>query len=231
MEEIKNLEQLENLSGVENVGEQNSQREEVQPNLNDSSSNLGKFKDPANLLSAYNNLEKEFTKKCQKLAELTKSCNQSSSEKNQSQNKDNQSSSIQENNNAIDWTTYAENFVKENPEAKKHAKEIYEILKSDKNLASSPKCLEYAFAICKNSHQKVDTENLLNDPQFLSEHIFSNNEIKEKIIKEYLLSLKNGNQMPRFISGTTQNVSVTIPENKPKTIKDASNILRKLLNT
>lgn len=230
MEEINNLEQLENLSGVENVGEQISQREEVQPNLNDSSSNLGKFKDSANLLSAYNNLEKEFTKKCQKLAELTKTHNQLCSEKNQSQNNDNQSSSNQENNKAIDWTTYAENFIKENPEAKKHSMEIYEILKSDKNLASSPKCLEYAFAICK-SNQIIDTESLLNDPQFLSEHIYSNNEIKEKIIKEYLLSLKNGNQMPRFISGTTQNVSVTIPENKPKTIKDASNILRKLLNT
>lgn len=226
MEEIKNLEQLENSSGVENVGEQNSQGEKVQSNPENSSSNLGKFKDPANLLSAYNNLEKEFTKKCQKLAELSKT-NEQLLSKNQS---DTTTILSQEENKTTDWTTYAKDFVKENPEAKKYANEIFEIVKSDKNLASSPNCLEYALAICESNH-KVDTESLLSDPQFLSEHVYSNNEIKEKIINEYLLSLKTGTQMPKFISGTTQHVNVTISEKKPKTIKDASNILRKLLNT
>ena len=35
-------------------------------------SNFGKFKDATSLLNAYNNLEKEFTKKSQKLSELMK---------------------------------------------------------------------------------------------------------------------------------------------------------------
>ena len=34
--------------------------------------NLGKFKDVSSLLTAYNNLQAEFTKKCQKLSEISK---------------------------------------------------------------------------------------------------------------------------------------------------------------
>ena len=41
----------------------------------DKGSTLGKFKDATSLLEAYNNLQKEFTRKSQKLASLTKEMN------------------------------------------------------------------------------------------------------------------------------------------------------------
>lgn len=235
MEETNYLEQPNSSTGVESVGEQNSQEEKVQPNVEDNGSNFGKFKDSASLLSAYSNLEKEFTKKSQKLAELLKSeeiKNANSTEINE--NIDNNSANEEKSDNLIhafyeddNWKTYSENFIKSNPEAKKYSSEIYDLIASDKFLSSSPNCLEYAFAIVKQKHQ-VGTENLLTNQTFLNEHILNNENIKNQIIKNYLSSLSAN--VPRFISGTTQNISVTTSENKPKTIKDASDILRKLLN-
>ncbi len=235
MEETNYLEQPNSSAGVESVGEQNSQEEIVQPNVEENGSNFGKFKDSASLLSAYSNLEKEFTKKSQKLAELLKSeeiKNANLTEINE--NIDNNSANEEKSDNSFhafyeddNWKTYSENFIKSNPEAKKYSSEIYDLIASDKFLSSSPNCLEYAFAIVKQKHQ-VGTENLLTNQTFLNEHILNNENIKNQIIKNYLSSLSAN--VPRFISGTTQNISVTTPENKPKTIKDASDILRKLLN-
>lgn len=335
MEEQKIMEQPKTLSGAGNVGEQNLHREEVQPYLEESGSTIGKFKDPASLLLAYNNLEKAFTKKSQKLAELLKANKQNSFKDNQAininQSKDEfhtdttkqnstsickntaenfnlkvqdipgfiatvNSSLAEERNNikpqasevsndisaknsesegqvslqnpshsvisqaistlqedgnfnntktapnqSLDnadnqeqykqknWTTYAKNFLSDNPDAKNYASEIFELIRTDKQLALSPNCLEYAYAITKQKHT-IDTETLLADQSFISEHILTNNKIRELFIKDYLTSLENRENIPRLISGTTQNLSVTTPAKKPKTIKDASNILKKLLN-
>lgn len=235
MDETNILEQPETLGGAGNVDEQNSYGEEAQPYLKESGSNIGKFKDSASLLEAYNNLEREFTKKSQKLAELLKN-----SGKNNNENSAQSVINLVENNFSNQqaqtekykqdgWTTYANDFILKNPDAKQFAGEMFEIIKNDKTIASSPNCLEYAFAIAKQKHQ-VSTENLLNDQTFIDKHVLNNERIKETIINDYLKSLAQGNTVPRFISGTTQNIAVTTPETKPKTIKDASNILRKLLN-
>lgn len=234
MEETNFLEQPTTSTGVESVNEQNSQGKEVQPNVEENGSNFGKFKDSASLLSAYSNLEKEFTKKSQKLAELLKSEEIKNANLNNNDVKSNDilsNSEKNENSNQAfyekdNWKTYSENFIKNNPEAKKYANEIFNLIASDKVLASSPNCLEYAFATISQKH-KVDTETLLTDQTFLDEHILNNDNIKNQIIKNYLSSLSA--EVPRFISGTTQNISVTTSESKPKTIKDASDILRKLL--
>ena len=72
MEETKNMEQPNTSETLETVGDQKAQNENVEKISEVSGSNFGKFKDLATLLSAYESLEKEFTKKSQKLAELEK---------------------------------------------------------------------------------------------------------------------------------------------------------------
>ena len=71
MEEIKSGEQpVENLKNV-----QSGIVEDIEKGtacLNENAGSLGKFKDADSLLSAYNCLQAEFTKKCQKLSELSK---------------------------------------------------------------------------------------------------------------------------------------------------------------
>lgn len=71
MEEIKSGEQpVENLENVQSgIVESDGIGTTC---LNENTGSLGKFKDTSSLLSAYNSLQAEFTKKCQKLSELSK---------------------------------------------------------------------------------------------------------------------------------------------------------------
>ncbi len=50
--------------------------ETIQYSENQEGSIFGKFKDAKSLLDAYNNLQSEFTRKCQKLAEIQKENNE-----------------------------------------------------------------------------------------------------------------------------------------------------------
>lgn len=180
----------------------------------------GKFKDATSLLEAYNSLEKEFTKKSQKLAEALKQNNQ------QAILEKNEAPPIFKQNN---WQTEVSKFFEKNPEAKKYSKEISEILIKDPELAKHSNCLEYAFALHQSKNQ-VNPANLLKDPKHV-EDIMNNNEIKQKIITEYLQNVNNKKTNLKFISGVPNIVSPTRLDNKPKTIKEASNILKKLLQS
>lgn len=68
-EQVENTE-VKNEEVVENV--ENSVSEENATSISQSGS-TGKFKDTQSLLNAYNNLQAEFTRKCQKLSELENS--------------------------------------------------------------------------------------------------------------------------------------------------------------
>ncbi len=62
MEQIQNEQTLENTQAVDTeIKEQGDSKQEV---------SLGKFKDVQSLLSAYNSLQAEFTKRCQRIKEL-----------------------------------------------------------------------------------------------------------------------------------------------------------------
>lgn len=244
MEENLVLEQPVLSDSEGSVIEQNSTEEKVQIQSEKTGSTFGKFKDAETLLNAYNSLEKEFTRKSQQLAKLkeqTNSCFTAENEKSTDlkQNIDTEQNSeilnektnnqsVETSYNKEDWKTLKDTFLSKNPDAKQFAKEISQFLIENQDVAKSPNCLEYAYLIVKQKHQ-ASPENLLNDQNYVKEHILTNQHIKDEIIKEYLSSLTAGKQMPRFISGTTQNISVTKPENKPKTIKEASMMLKKLL--
>ncbi len=62
MEELNNEKTM--IDGVETAGADEKESEQVEK------VSLGKFKDVNSLLSAYNSLQSEFTKRCQKLKEL-----------------------------------------------------------------------------------------------------------------------------------------------------------------
>lgn len=243
MEENTTLEQPVISDSEGSVIEQNSTEEKVQIQSEKTGSIFGKFKDAETLLNAYNSLEKEFTRKSQQLAKLKEqTSNLALSDKDniavennidteQNSEKLEIKTNIQTAKLSIsddDWKTLKESFLAKNPEAKQYSKEISQFLIENKDFLKSPNCLEYAYTIIKQKNQ-ARPEDLLNDQTFVKEKIMTNQSIKDEIIKEYLNSLTTGNQMPKFISGTTQSISVTRPDNKPKTIKEASMMLKKLL--
>lgn len=187
-------------------------------------SNFGKFKDATSLLNAYNSLEKEFTKKSQKLSELLK--NSDSNQELQTSETKTETLPLFKDSS---WQTKVSQFFETNPEAKAHAKEIASTIMADKFLAKNPNCLNYAYALAELKN-KVKPADLLNDPNYIEE-ILANQNIKNKVIANYLQSVSNSKHNLRFISGEANSISPTQPSNKPKSIKEASNILKKLLQS
>lgn len=211
------------------------QIEEKEDNLN-SGSTLGKFKDATSLLNAYTNLEKEFTRKSQKLKDISKELedvkmqNLAKNGENQVQNGEVSKGFVAEENKLkpqfLDksWKGKVSQFLKQNPDAQPYKSKIAQTLLSNKQLATLEDCLNLAYLIAKSGDRPAD----LSDPRTISE-LANNENIKNEVIKNYLLSLKNNPTNIRLISGQPNIVSPSAPKSKPKDLKEASSMLKKLL--
>lgn len=215
MEEIKQGEQPE----TESVNVQNSNVEEESegttctPNAEGS---LGKFKDTDSLLSAYNNLQAEFTKKCQKLSEVTK----------EMENKViNQKESLPI--FASDsWQENVSTFLAKNTEAQKYSGEIANEILNDKSLQSSPNALELAWARVMQKNY-VEPEKLVCDQNFINEKILSRDDVKKQVLEEYFKNLQQTKTPPVIASSGSV---TTYVEKKPTTMQEAKQMVAKMFN-
>ena len=125
---------------------------------------ISKFKDTDELLRAYQSLEKEFTKKCQQLSEMSKERQQDVIPAYHNQN----------------WQERVDEFVSHNPSAQKYSQQISEMIINDKTIAKSNNPLELAWA--KIVDELKTPEQLLGDEKFVDNYILNNKEIQAKII-------------------------------------------------
>lgn len=172
---------------------------------NQEGSIFGKFKDAKNLLNAYNNLQAEFTRKSQKLAEFEK---------------ENTKNAVFEQQENLD------EFLNRtgNDEYKK---DIEEILNSDDELSNLPNKYQVATKIIKEAKRKsADT---LNDHNFIDEYILKNENIKTKIISDYLSSFNNISDVPKVMTGSSTNIYMSPNVDTPKTLQEANEIFSKML--
>ncbi len=209
--ENNNLEQLLQVS---------SQSEEVsQDNINrveeiDESSRFGKFKNAEALLEAYNNLQSDYTKKCQMLA--------------QKQKDDKTENATAPESDSFNWAENAKDFFEKNERAKKYEDKLARIIVEDKEIAGSTNPLNNAWNKFISS-KFLEEEDLVNNESFLQKYIFNNDFIKNKIIKDYFNSLHFANS-PTLISSQKGSESVLSPVTKPKTIKEARKIVEDMFN-
>ena len=183
--------------------EQNNRFESTE---NQADSTFGRFKDAKTLLDAYTSLQAEFTRKCQKLADIQK----------------------EKEENAVFYKEYSlEELLKNEIDQEKYKKEVTEILTQNEELCNLPNKNLIAFKIAKNVEKEIESK--LTNQEILEKYINDNNELKNKIISDYLLSLNNISSAPKIISGNSNNVFFSANEN-PKTLKDAGEIFSKMLN-
>lgn len=179
-----------------------------------SGSSTKKFKSVEALENAYENLEKEFTKKCQMLNKLL------------SENKDENSLPQYQ---KEDWLTKVSTFIENNNHAKDFLNDIAKALVEDENLAKKEDALELAYSKVLKDNFKTKEE-LASDDNFLNDYIFNNEEIKNKIIENYLTDVQNNKTIPLMIN-RNGSLSVSSPRFIPKNLKEAGryaeNILRK----
>lgn len=191
---------------MENEQLEQLQTEPEKQSENSEGSTFGKFKDAQSLLDAYNSLQSEFTRKSQKLAEFQKKLEESA---------------FLSNNDSI------ENVLSDQTDSDKYKKEITEIIDNDNEISSLPNKNRVALKIIKEAERK--TAEALNNQEYIDKYIESNEQLKGKIISEYLSSLNEIPSAPKVISGNSSNIYVSPSINIPKTLKDAGDILTKML--
>lgn len=165
---------------------------------NQTNQEIGKFKNPQELLRAYGQLEKEFTKKSQRLKEL--------------ENEMRTPFKTEE-----DWKEAVDKFFERTPSAKPFAKEIAKVIMDNPDMKQDRNCLDVALTSVLVEKFKTPEE-LLSDGQFLNDYVLCSDTVKEAVIAGYLEEMRNGMPPTIMSRGGLQCVAPTRP---PKTIEEA----------
>lgn len=173
---------------------------------------LGKFSSVAELLSAYNSLQSEFTRRSQKIKELARE-NESlkSSEK------------LQNGSENASVRNGVKSFAESYPEAKEILPSLYELAAGLGDEAEG--FLERAYV--KYLKDKIDSDkNYYLSDEYILKTASENEAVKSGIIREYLGSVSGSKPKVGQYMGNGE--SIILPPSKPKTIEEASKIARKI---
>lgn len=168
---------------------------------------IGKFKSVEALLDAYNNLEKEFTKKSQRLSQLEKD------------------KTVEEENLNEELGKKFHTFLSSNLEAESFGDELKEKVQSDDNLKKMDDPFGYVWA--EMIFEKLKNPN--QDEKVLNNYILKNESLKNMVIENYVNQLTE-NKSPIKISSSGKRVGTTVSTQKPETLKDAKKFLLDLLS-
>lgn len=164
----------------------------------DNKQSFGKFKNPQELLRAYGELEREFTKKSQRLKQLEREAQEPFSTEEE-------------------WKEAVDNFFEKTPSAKAFAKDIANEILSKPELKKDKNCLDIALTRVLIGKFKTPEE-LMSDGQFLDNYVLCSDRVKDAIIAKYLDEVREGQPPKTLSSGGLQCVA---PNRKPKTIEEA----------
>lgn len=178
-----------------------SQTDAVSNNIGENE--FGKFKDAKSLLSAYNSLQAEFTRRCQRVKELQREVDRLNK--------------INVNDNAFKNLSNGEIGVNESV------------------VNNSLTDAEALIMAKRNGNSKIQAEQLNggnNDLNFDSENSINNssnltalpNDIKQKIIREYLNDIENLKPSVTLMSGNGN--AIVVPPSKPKSVAEAGELAR-----
>lgn len=165
---------------------------------------LGKFKDTQSLEKAYENLQKEFTKKCQTLSDTQKKLE-----------------------SAYKETGTKEAFFASNPTAKRYIDDLENIISSDKQIMDSDNPYMSAWDKFRKDNF-VSKDDLAKDQEFLDKYILTNEDLKKRVIEEYFANISLQN-IPPIIAKQIGSKSLLAKQNKPNSFAEAGALAKSLL--
>ena len=186
---------------------------------NENTVSVGKFASSEELLKAYNHLQSEFTKKCQQLKAL-----EARSETPPDAVGTDGSAPLYAKD---EWDEKVAAFLDKYPIAKEYAAEISAVLKDDPDLAKEEGCLDIALGRAVAASYK-SPESMMKDGDFLEKYVFSNDEIRDKVIENYLRELSPLGGVPRTIPHGGN--AAVIPPSRPNDLEEAGAMTEKLFN-
>ena len=177
---------------------------------------LGKFKDVESLLSAYKNLEAEFTKKSQLLKSLSDKENPTkvepeAEEMPQDVTADNESSPAKAVYEREDWKQKVADFTRDRDISPQDAEKIADEILSDDNLRYDENCLEKGYI--RYLEKKASS---VNDFESVERFLDENPDVKQSVIRSFIS--KNDLLPP---NPSQRGTFVITPPYKPKTIREA----------
>ena len=213
MKNLDNLEQPNNITSSQ--GEEVSQNEvraedsNIENGSKTEENQNFKFKSVEALAKAYDNLQSDYTKKCQALANL------------QREIRDNKEKSLPQN-SYNNLQEELENFVLNNKDAKFYQGEMAKILLTNKEILKSQNPIEEAWKEVKQKNF-ISVEDVVKNSSFLNSYIQNNLELKNKIITDYFSTISK-QDAPNLIKVSASSAVVTAKQ-KPKSIKEASKLV------
>lgn len=165
---------------------------------------MDKFNDYDKLLNSYNNLEKQFTKKCQELSQLKEQSGTSQDTPPQSQT--------------------LEEFLQAFPDAEAFKEQISQAVNNPQYSDVPDAYARSYFDLLRQSY--VSKETLAQDDDFLQQYVLSNKDVVAKLLQKVV---PTATPVPTVISGNAGSMSVTLPT-RPKTIAEASMLAKQLFN-
>lgn len=170
---------------------------------------FGKFRSAEELLNAYRNLESEFTKKCQLLKQLTE---------------DNAAAPKVASVEFRDKTK--EKFEQAFQGAAAFAEEIETEMENNAQFELDDLMVQAAYGRALHGVFKKPSE-LIHDEVFLSEYVYGDPTIKEKIVDDYLENLPH-TSAPDVVKN--DGALIMVPPRKPNSLSEAGELTKKLLN-
>ena len=185
---------------------------------NGETASVGKFANSDELLKAYNRLEAEFTKKCQQLKEAERR-----SEASQPAVAE-ESAPLYE---REEWEDRVAEFLGKYPIAEEYAAEISSVLKEEPDLAKRENCLEVALgrALAKNYKKP---ESIMEDENFLEAHVYRNDKVRDRVIRDYLAGLSPLSGAPKTLPHG--GAAAIIPPSRVRSIEEAGAMAEKMIN-
>ena len=187
---------------------------EADENLGANTQNkYGKFNSLESLVDAYNSLQSEFTRRCQKVKELereieiSKASNQPKTE-------------LEENDILREKSTILKVF----PQTKDMVESLVEIAEKNGDNQNGRLYRAYAEILLK---EKEESEKKLTSLDYLTRQIESNPSLYESVIRSYLDRVNN--QIPSLHLTTGNGTAFITPPSKPKTITEAGNLAKEIL--
>ncbi|MGN0797077.1 MAG: hypothetical protein ACI4M5_02620, partial [Christensenellales bacterium] len=124
-----------------------------------------------------------------------------------------------------EWKDKTDNFLQSYPIARSFAVEIGKVIAGDDQLARNESCLEIALAKVL-SKAYISPQDMILNKDFVDKYVLTNEQIKSTIIDGYIQSLER-NSPPKSMMGRGQ--IILSPPNKPKSIEEAGEIIKKML--
>lgn len=214
MEELNREQPTMEPTHVINITEENTVASEV-----GSQNTFGKFKNAEALLQAYNNLQSEFTKKCQLLSQMQKDKmdeNQVDSE--ETANEENE----EEKQKKLEQDF--QSFLEANSEAKLYEEEIKQRFNNSSNInQSSP--YEVAWAKVVLDHIK-DGKQKESDP-IINNYVLSDEKVRNQVILDYLNGLIK-HKPPYVISSQGGERVSSVALDTPNSLAEAKELVSKM---